>query len=136
MQLIRIEQNSEGTFGELYLSDLDEDYFAVTVERPAGIDFPCIPAGVYHWRKFNSPNNGPCLLLENVPGRTMIEMHSANFMLQLRGCIAPGKELARFKGVYEGQPYDLQGVTSSKDTMERLLKALPNSGVIEITEEF
>ena len=63
-------------------------------------------------------------------------MHSANFMLQLLGCIAPGKTFARFKGVYGGQPYDLQGVTSSKDTMERLLELLPDSGVIEITEEF
>lgn len=134
MKLTRTLQNNEGTFGTLYIDE--ENPFAVTVERPLNIEHPCIPAGTYHWRKFTSPHNGPCLLIENVPGRDMIEMHSANFMLQLLGCIAPGKAFARFKGVYEGVSYDLQGVTESRDTLEGLLEQLPDSGVIEITEEF
>lgn len=135
MKLIRTLQNDEGTFGTLYI--VDANPYGVTVERPKTIaDHPCIPPGVYHWRKFVSPHNGPCLLIENVPGRDLIEMHSANFMLQLLGCIAPGKAFARFTGEWEGQAYDLQGVSESKSTLGNLLGILPDSGVIEITEEF
>lgn len=132
MKLRRTRQDDEGTFGHLTLDGFE----AVTVERPKDGDHPCIPAGTYNWKKFVSPHNGPCLLLEGVPGRTMIEMHAANFMLQLLGCIAPGRDFARFTGTWEGQPYDLQGVSSSKLTLGAILSLLPDTGTIEITEEF
>lgn len=133
LKLHRISQGPEGTFGTIYI---DEDKCGVTVERPSTGDHPCIPAGTYPWRKFISPHNGPCLLLENVPDRSMIEIHSANFMLQLKGCIAPGKQFGIFQGTWDGKPYNLQGVTESKTTLKGILEQLPESGNIEITEFF
>lgn len=131
LHVLRTERGDGGTFGHLSVNGKP---FGVTCERPPTGEFPCIPAGTYNWRKFNSPHNGPCLLLEDVPGRSMIEVHSANFMLQLRGCIAPGREFARFTGTWEGKPYDLQGVSSSKLTMGKLLDILPDAGTITIEE--
>lgn len=47
-----------------------------------------------------------CYHLENIPGRTDVEIHAANFMgdkslgfkCELQGCIAPGKNLGRING--------------------------------------
>lgn len=133
LRILRTEQSDEGTFGYLFI---DNETFCVTGERPASGDHPCIPPGTYSWRKFNSPHNGPCLLLTNVPDRYMIEIHSANFMLQLKGCIAPGHDFARFSGTWDGKPYNLKGVTSSKAAMAALLNAVPDSGEIIIEEEY
>lgn len=50
-----------------------------------------IPAGRYklskYWSQLNQRN---VLLLNDVPGRSLIEVHPANFAKQLKGCIAPG----------------------------------------------
>jgi len=69
-----------------------------TLERAWGIaDHPCIPEGTYPVITYKSPHNKREVpLLENVPGRSMIEIHPANHTSELLGCIAPG--LNDFKG--------------------------------------
>lgn len=131
MKLQRNKSGDGGTFGTLF-----DDYgkqLAVTVERPPTGDHPCIPAGSYPWIKFVSPHNGACLLL-TVPGRSMIEMHSANVMVELLGCIAPGATIAHFTGEHDGESYSLDGVTNSKATLTMILGKLPDSGTITITD--
>ena len=97
LTLSRGESTSDGTFGNLLL---DDGVRFVTGELPDhgnahGIS--CIPEGVYTCRWFNSPKHGWCYQVYNVPGRDLIEIHSANFMgdapraKQLEGCIALGK---------------------------------------------
>lgn len=56
----------------------------------------CIPEGRYLLTRYESPKHGPCLLVNNVPGRSMCELHEANWAMgkdgkhpQLEGCIAP-----------------------------------------------
>lgn len=63
-----------------------------SLERPWGItDHPCIPEGTYPIITYYSPHNKREVpLLENVPGRSMIEIHPANHVSELLGCIAPG----------------------------------------------
>ena len=124
MNLTRLESGDGGTFGTLTLDGVGP---FVTVERPPTGDHPCIPAGTYKWSKFISPHNGPCLLLE-VPGRSMIEMHSANYYTQLLGCIAPGSAFAQFTEV------GLKGVINSKATLAAILAAVPDSGTIIIVD--
>ncbi len=133
LNLHRTESGAGGTFGTLY--NAFGRQLAVTVERPPSIDHPCIEVGEYPWVKFISPHNGACLLL-TVPGRSMIEMHSANVMVELLGCIAPGATFAQFKGEHDGEPYDLKGVTNSKATLAMILGTLPDHGTITITEDF
>ena len=51
----------------------------------------CIPAGVYSAIVgHRAPRFGWSIWLQRVPGRSEILIHAANFVHQLRGCIAPG----------------------------------------------
>jgi hypothetical protein len=101
----------------------------VTIELPwrnnqQGIS--CIPKGIYTVRKFISPSHGLCFLVVNVPGRSMCEIHAANFSRQLRGCIAPGKIHTDIDGD------KLRDVTESRDTLKHLLDLLPIEFELEI----
>jgi len=86
----------------------------------------CIPSGIYPFVKHKSPKFGECLWIKNVPNRSEILMHPANFSRQLLGCIAPGKSHKDIDG--DG----LKDVTSSKSTMKEILKLLPKKGFIKI----
>lgn len=96
--LIRKTSSEEGTFGELYFND---DLVCYTLELPWHNNinkYSCIPLGQYtcHW--IDSPKHGMCYQVMDVPNRSMIEIHSANFAgdvalgyaSQLLGCIALG----------------------------------------------
>lgn len=55
-------------------------------------DKTCIPNGIYPVRIRWSPKRGFNVPgIENVPNRTDIEMHPANWPSQLEGCQAPGE---------------------------------------------
>lgn len=96
--LTRFETSDQGTFGELVT---DSGYMCYTGELPWRDNLSgksSIPTGLYlcTWRL--SPKHGPCYHVEKVPGRTDVEIHSANFMgdkdlgfkCELLGCISPG----------------------------------------------
>lgn len=54
----------------------------------------CVPAGKYPLKLEWSPAFGRDLWeLKNVPGRSEVKIHPANYTAQLRGCIAPGMDL-------------------------------------------
>lgn len=63
---------------------------ASTKDKPGA----CIPAGRYLWKRVDSPTHGDCFQAEDVPDRQYIQIHSANWSKQLRGCIAPGLKRA------------------------------------------
>jgi hypothetical protein len=124
--LTRTETSDEGTFGTLLT---DSGFTCRTGELPwrdlngdgvSDLGASCIPPGKYLciWR--DSPKFGPCYHVEDVPGRTKILIHSANFMgdkskgfrCQLEGCIAPGLAVK----VLNGQ----KGVSSSREALSRL----------------
>ena len=95
----------------------------VTLERPwleNKTDVSCIPPGTYRMTHFNSPSKGKVFLLHDVPGRSMIEMHIANRVSELAGCVAVGR--AFFFG----------GITTSKQTLDYLLELLPEENTLEI----
>lgn len=80
----------------------------------------CIPAGVYSAIKHNSPKFGQTLWLQEVPNRSEILIHSANFSRQLLGCIAPGE-------IFIDIDKDgLKDVNNSRATMEKILKFVGN----------
>lgn len=95
--LTRDSPSDQGTPGTLTAEGLA----LRTLELPWRDNEPqhsCIPVGVYEAKLFDSPTKGRVYLLQDVPGRHMIEIHSANFAgdvakgweSQLLGCIAPG----------------------------------------------
>ena len=82
----------EGTLGVMTVGG--EEFY--TVERPWEHNLPrisCIPEGTYEMQRRKSPKFGWCWEVKDVPNRTYILFHSANFPDELQGCIAPGMSL-------------------------------------------
>lgn len=104
--LLRRETSTdEGTFGRV----ISDDSIWISGELPWRDNLPgksCIPRGIYTvtWR--NSLKHGMCYHVENVPERTDIEIHPANyvgdkekkFISQLLGCIALGHSVKDLNG--------------------------------------
>ncbi len=124
--LTRIRTGDDGTFG--IWTDENDTQLCVTVERPKTGDHPCIPAGTYTFNLYNSPKHGQVWMAENVPNRTNIEVHNANFASQLLGCIGVGD---RF-GVIDG----IAAVMDSEATLKVLRKILPSKFELTIVERF
>lgn len=64
-----------------------------TIERPWLLNKPwesCIPDGEYSMNSYSSETYPNVWQIANVPGRTHILIHAANYADQLAGCIAPG----------------------------------------------
>lgn len=64
-----------------------------TIERPWLQNKPwesCIPDGEYALNPYSSAKYPDVWQVANVPGRTHILIHPANYAHQLAGCIAPG----------------------------------------------
>lgn len=130
--LLRNPTTDEGTFGVILL---DNNITFSTGELPwrnnkNGVS--CIPVGTYIAYWFNSPKHGWCYQLKNVPKRSMVQIHSANYMAdktlgklsELEGCIALGKSI----GVLNGQT----AVLSSKQAIAEF-NAIMNKEDFELT---
>lgn len=108
----------KGTAGHLFV---DGAPFCVTLERPAATfadPHPCIPAGEYRVVLYQSPHFGRRMpLLENVPGRSGIEIHWGNFVSDFKGCIGVGSTLTRLP---DGSP----AIWNTRVTFEKLFAAI------------
>lgn len=90
--LERFCYHPEGTLGVLTVGK--QEFY--TVERPWQNNLPrisCIPEGEYKMGRRKSPKFGWGWEIKDVPNRTYILFHSANFPDELQGCIAPGMAL-------------------------------------------
>lgn len=124
--LNRTSTSEAGTFGEL---SQDGNHLCYMVERPYTGDHPCIACGTYTFNQFNSPTKGNVWLRDDKAandGRTMIEMHPANWARQLLGCLAPGRNIELIEG--------MMGVSDSDNTFIMLKAALPDSFELTITD--
>lgn len=68
-------------------------YICDTLERPWKNNerkVSSIPVGKYSIRPIKSPNNGDCVEVLNVSERSYIQIHAANTVTELEGCIAVG----------------------------------------------
>jgi len=85
---------SNGTNGLLLL---DNQLVCYTIELPWRDNQPrvsCIPEGCYPLVKRYSKTHGNHLMLQKVPNRSLILIHTANNALRdLQGCIAPVSKL-------------------------------------------
>lgn len=115
-----------GTHG--YLSF--DGFNCYTVELPwldNATSISCIPEGSYKVTKHESPKHGKCLKIHDVPNRTHILIHIANYVRQLEGCIGVGLSLSDMDkdGVLD--------VGSSRMALNEMLRLLPNNSEIEIS---
>ena len=91
MTLQRQTETPLSTSGEITVDGL---FMAWSLERPQPrypSDYHCIPAGTYRITLYPSPHFGRLIpLLNDVPGRSTIEIHWANKPTDLKGCIGVG----------------------------------------------
>lgn len=127
LTLHRTDSSDQGTFGTV----LDESGAKVcyTCERPDNGNQPmgCIPLGTYTVIQFNSPSKGRDFLVQNVPGRSMIEIHKGNTIKDTEGCILVGTQ--------RGSIVQVPAVLNSALALSKLLDAYPDGFDLEITEE-
>ncbi len=102
---VRTPSTDEGTFGMWRLDNGKSFASGELPWRDNQNGISCIPAGTYLCKWITSPKHGKCYQITEVPGRDMIEVHSANFMgdiahqwtSQLLGCVALGKDVGKLE---------------------------------------
>lgn len=121
------------TVGEMSVfNDLKElIYTCHTVELPDKQNqkkISCIPEGTYSVKreKSNSHFKYVHFSVLSVPNRSGILIHIANYVSQLMGCIAPGRDLVDMNGDR------LPDVNYSNVVMKELATLLPDKFTLEI----
>lgn len=103
----RLDSSDQGAFGRLYLDDNEAFYTMELPNRENKANLSCIPTGIYKASRVYVQKFGKrAYLLENVPNRFGILIHSANFAgdtslgykSQLYGCIALGEKIGTMDG--------------------------------------
>lgn len=77
------------------------------------------------WERYISPTHGQVWIATNVPGRSEIEIHAANWARELLGCLGVGDSF----GTLEGLP----AVLNSQATLAMLRNALPATFTLAIS---
>jgi hypothetical protein len=134
--LTRLEQNEYQTLGYLQLfQGMDCVYNCVTLEPPwleNKNNISCIPAGRYSIKKRHTDKFGHHIHIISVPNRSYILIHPGNYMdtikQQTEGCILVGRGYAHLNAD------KLLDITFSRNTLDELLKRLPDKSIIDIID--
>ena len=93
MRLVRDDQNSVRTLGAMFDGD---ERVCETLELPWRDNYrgiSCIPEGVYECKIGYSPSRKyDVYWLQDVPGRSDVQIHIGNFPKDIRGCILVGRD--------------------------------------------
>lgn len=120
----RRRQTTDGIFGILSI----DAFQCFTVENRQDI----IPAGIYNVEFTYSPEFNQTMPLIDVPGRTAIRIHPANYPRQLLGCIAVGDkeepDAVDDSRVTFNQLFKI--INGTKDLKIQIKDAYENSGVL------
>jgi hypothetical protein len=131
LHLYRHPDQTKQTRGLLQVRDNEKLIFScLTLELPwkdNQRNISCYPLGTYNCSKHISPTFGESILIHNVPGRTKILIHPANYAgsknpktgrSDLKGCTAVGDKFVDLDG--DG----LVDIANSGKTMKKLLSCL------------
>ena len=99
--------SDDAMFGTM---DFNGEKIGVTMERTA----VAIPEGTYSALKRFSPHLGMTVVGIDVPSRTDIEIHPANWPCQLEGCIAVGESK------------DNDALDNSRSAFDRMMATVPS----------
>jgi len=124
MTITRKETGPEGTFG-LLESEALEMYVGELPWYKNTRNTSCIPIGRYKCKPHHSPKHGACFWLREVPGRTEILIHAANWMgdvtqgykSNLAGCIAIGMRFVK-----DADANDQDMIQQSQLAMRKLIE--------------
>lgn len=126
--LIRTESGKKQTLGTLIYKGKE---VAKTVElawRYNQAKISCIPCGEYQVVRRSSPKYGDHFHILEVPGRSLILIHIANYFSDLLGCIGVGESHTDING--DG----LRDVTRSGPKMKQLLALFPKTFKLTIID--
>lgn len=132
ISLVRTTTSDEGSFGELF--DEDGEFVCFTGELPWRDNrrmVSCIPEGEYALQRWNSAKFPNTLHVMDVPSRSAILIHSANYCgdttkgykTHLNGCIAPGRLLGRLGGQ--------NAILASKPALRKVVAMVPTKLMVE-----
>ena len=129
--IIRQQQFCNQTLGTLELFDTTGKsiFSCKTLELPwleNQKQKSCIPKGTYKVTARSSPKFGSHFYVTNVPSRDLILIHHGNYNTDIQGCILVGSGHTDINGD------KILDITSSKVTMQKLLKIAPNGFELEI----
>lgn len=130
----RHKQDDYATLGRIF--DDGGQEIVVTLEPPphatAGHDAGCIPAGEYEAERYFSPEHQRTLWrLNEVPGRTEIEMHAGCLPRDTKGCILVGSAFGpvQYPDMDKAQP----GITGSKSAMAKWMTETQNADRLRLS---
>jgi hypothetical protein len=120
----RIDFQEVQTLGVgMVLSGTDVKFIFKTLELPwKEKQISCIPTGIYKVVRRKSDKFGDHFHILNVPGRDLILIHPANYVKQLKGCIAVGHAFQDLDGD------KVLDITDSRAAMMKL-NSLLNAGI-------
>lgn len=111
--------------GLMHVKSQTQDFWCFSLEPSILAAKPCIPEGTYKLKKyFSTKFCENVLLLEDVPGRSYIEIHVGNYVRQTRGCILPG----RYFKITDKENF----VGESRLAFSKIMKAFEEDGEGEI----
>lgn len=111
--------------GIMHVKSKTQEFDCFSLEPSILRKNPCIPEGTYKLKKyFSTKFCENVLLLEDVPGRSYIEIHVGNFVQDTRGCILPGRSIK-----IVGQ---VPSVGESRLAFNKIMKAFEEDGEGEI----
>lgn len=96
----RVVHNSNGLFGYIFVRKSGGKYKAIgyTLEPPKNIPLKgYIPAGIYKFKRWDSPKLKKTLRLYSVPNFTNVLIHVGNSKDDTRGCILAGYKIVTAK---------------------------------------
>ena len=125
-KLVRLIHEKEQTLGYLF-KGLDKIACTLELEwKDNQQQVSCIPTGCYKVvRRWSEKYKHHWHILD-VPNRSYILIHSGNYHTQILGCVLVGNNHTDING--DGY----RDVTSSKNTMKKLLNILPNKFDLDI----
>ncbi len=132
----RVWHNDKESIGYLYVTDeTGMPIFASIVlergDRNNKRNISRITAGIYPLKLTYSPKFGRYMwLVDEVPNRSGIRIHSANYWNQINGCIVPG---LRLKDLNKDGLIDVTNSRSTTKQFEQALKGLTET-TIEIRD--
>lgn len=126
VELIRLEETTaDGTFGVLLIN---KQLFCFTLE-PADllneVNVSSIPAQQYLVRRRISPKHGEVFEIQNVPGRTVVQIHILNYDEGTEGCIGLGLLVDTNK--------DRKGIFRSGDALKSFMKVMEGVDEFHLT---
>ncbi len=117
LTITRTTKTADALFGDLTIGN---DLICHSMERTA----VAIPEGSYTAHLRFSPHFGLTLPGIDVPNRTDIEIHPANYPSQLLGCIAVGESI------------DGDALDNSRAAWDSLMTLLPQSFLVIVKSDF